>query len=138
MSTHFKMVISLSLGLLFLFGWHFATVLGLLGTAPETQAEFFIRIGFIIILFLFISVVTTILVARKDENAISPDEREEKIELRTDRMGMASLYIGLIIVMWFAFTPMTPMQIANSILAVACITEIIKISYGLFLLKRGI
>ncbi len=138
MSTHFKLIISLSLGLLTLFGWHFATVFGLLGTAPATQTDFFIRIGFIISLFIVISVITSILVANKDENAILPDEREEKIELKTDRIGVISLYIGLIIVMWFAFTPMTPMQVANSILAVVSITEIIKIAYGLFLLKRGV
>ncbi len=138
MSTHFKMIVFLSLGLLIVFGWHFSTVFGFLGTAPATQTDFFIRIGFIILAFIVISVITSIMVAKKDENAILPDEREEKIELKADRVGVISLYIGLMIVMWFAFIPLTPMQIANAILAVICITEIIKIAYGLFLLKKGV
>ncbi len=138
MSTHFKMIVFLSLGLLMVFGWHFLTVFGFLGTAPVTQTDFFIRIGLIILVFIVISVITSIMVAKKDENAVLPDEREEKIELKADRVGAVSLYIGLMIVMWFVFTPLTPMQVANAILAVVCVTEIIKILYGLFLLKRGV
>lgn len=138
MSTHFKLIVFLSLGLLMAFGWHFSTVFGFLGTAPVTQADFFIRIGFIIFVFIVVSVITSIMVAKKDENAVLADEREEKIELKTDRIGAISLYIGLIIVMWFVFTPLAPMQVANAILAVVCVTEIIKILYGLFLLKRGV
>jgi hypothetical protein len=137
MSTHFKFVVSLSVGLLILFGWHFSTVFGFLGTAPITQTEFFIRIGSIALVFIIISVITSIMVAKKDERAVFPDEREEKIELKTDRIGAISLYIGLMIVMWLVFTPLTPMQVANALLAVVCITEIIKLTYGLFLLKTG-
>jgi len=138
MSTHFKLIVFLSLGLLMAFGWHFATIFGFLGTAPETQTEFFVRIGFIILVWFVISALTSILVAKKDENAVLPDEREEKIELKADRIGVVSLYMGLLIVMWLAFTPLTPMQVANAILAVVCITEIIKLLYGLHLLKRGV
>jgi len=138
MSIHIKMVVVLSLGLLMVFGWHFLTVFGFLGTAPTTQTDFFIRIGLILLVFFVISIITAIMITRKEENAAQPDEREEKIELKTDRVGVLSLYIGLIIVMWFVFIPLTPMQVANAILAVVCVTEIIKILYGLFLLKRGI
>ena len=137
MSPHIKMVVYLSLALLAVFGWHFATVFGVLGDAPETRSEFFIRIGIIFIIFFISSIITSVLMAKKDENAPPPDEREEKIELIVERVGLVTMYIGLLVVMWFAFIPMTAMQIANAILAVICITELIKICYGLFILKRG-
>jgi len=137
MSAHLKLIVFLSLGLLMAFGWHFSTVFGFLGAAPVTQSDFFIRIGSIVLVFIVISVVTSVMIAKKDENSVLPDEREEKIELKADRVGVGSLYIGLMMVMWFVFIPLTPMQVANAILAVVCVTEIIKILYGLFLLKRG-
>ncbi len=135
MSTHIKMVVFLTLGLLVIFGWHFSTVFGFLGAAPITQSDFFIRIGSIVLVFFIASVITSMMVAKKDENAVMADEREEQIELKTERAGVISLYIGLMIVMWFVFTPLTSMQVANAILAVVCVTEIIKLLYGLFLLK---
>jgi hypothetical protein len=138
MSTHFKTIVFLSVGLLMVFGWHFLTVFGFLGVAPATQTDFFIRIGSIIFGFIVVSSITTIMVGKKNSNAVFPDEREEKIELKAERLGVVSLYIGLIVVMWLVFTPLTPMQVANAILVVVCITEIIKISYGLFLLKSGV
>jgi len=136
MSPHIKMVVFLSLGLLAVFAWHFATVFGFIGSAPLTQGEFFIRIGGIFLGFLVASAITASLIAKSDETAVMPDEREEKIELECERVGVAVLYIGLLVVMWFAFTPMTPMQMANAVLAAVCISELIKILYAFFLLNK--
>ena len=135
MSTHIKLVVFLSLGLLAVFGWHFATVFGFFGTAPQTQSEFFIRIGLIITAFITLSAIGSAMIARRDENAVLPDEREEKIELKADRVGVITLYLGLLVLMWFVFEPVTSMQVANAILGVVCISELIKIVYGLLLLK---
>ena len=139
MSHHVKMVVFLSLGLLTVFAWHFATVLGFFGNAPQTPNEFFIRLGIILIGFILASVITSILVIRRHNEAASlPDERETIIELKSDRVGVLTLYLGLLVLLWFIFTPMTPMQIANGILAVVCFSETIKIAYALYILKRGI
>ena len=136
MSNYLKAIIFLSLGLLAVFGWHFGTVFGFFGTAPQTQSDFFIRLGFIIVAFLLSSVVTGIMMAKHDDDALTPDEREEKITLKADRVGSAVVYLGLLVVMWLVFLPMTPMQTANAILAVVYLSELIKIGYGLFILKR--
>jgi len=137
MSLHLKFVYSLSIGLLLIFAWHFATVFGLFGSAPTTRAGFFIRIGVIFAVFLISSAVTVGLIEKHKENASIPDEREEKLELKAERIGTVVVYIGLLIVMWFAFTPMTAMQIANAILGLICVSELVKLVVGWHMLKRG-
>jgi len=137
MSPHVRFVVFLSLGLSAVFAWHFATVLGIVGNAPQTRGEFFIRLGIIVVLFLICSAVIGVLMSKRDETAALPDEREHEIELKADRVGVAVIYIGLLMVMWFAFTPMSPMAVANAILAVVFASELIKLAYGVFILKRG-
>jgi len=138
MSSHIKMVVFLSLGLLAVLVWHFGTVFGVFGEAPATQTEFFLRIGIIIVAFLIASAVVAAMVGSRDENAVLPDEREELIELKAERHGAIVIYLGLFCVMWLAFKPLTPMQIANAILGVMCLAEIVKIVSGLILLRRGV
>ena len=137
MSTHLKTIYIISLGLLAAFGWHFGTVLGLFGSAPETQTAFIIRIGGILIAFFVTFTIAFMMVAKRDEDAVTPDEREEKIELKAERNGFFAIYAGLLCLMWFVFTPMTPMQIANGILAIVCFTEITKLLSGLYFLRKG-
>lgn len=138
MSAHIKMVVYLSLGLLAVFAWHFGTVLGFFGTAPQTQSEFFWRVGLILVGFFIVSVVTSILVAKNDEHGALPDEREEKIEMKAEQNGVFAIYAGLLVLMWLVFIPMTPMQVANGILAVVCFTEIVKLVSGLYYLNRRV
>lgn len=138
MSPYIRMVAFLSLGLLAVFGWHFATVFGYLGSAPENRMEFFTRLGVIMAGFFVASVVSAILTAKIDGKPAFPDEREEKIELKTERLGLFVLYIGLLVVVWFSFLPMTPIQIANGILAAVCASEFIKIIYALFIMNRQV
>lgn len=137
MSTHIKLIVFLSLGLLLVFAWHFATVFELFGTTPQTQDEFFLRLGIILAAFIFCSIATTQIIARRDEQALLPDEREEKIELKAERNGGAVTYLGLILLMWFVFEPMSPIQMANGILAVICVAELVKIGSGIYYLRKG-
>jgi len=137
MSSHLKMVIFLSLGLLAVFAWHFATVFEIIGTSPQTRMEFFVRFGIILVLFVIASAVTAIFVGWHNEDAVMPDEREEKIELKVDRDGLLVVYGGMVLLMWFVFTPMTPMQVANALLAIMCFAEIVKIASGLAYLHGG-
>lgn len=138
MSSHLKMVIYLSLGLLAVFGWHFATVFGIIGTPPLTRTGFFIRFGVIVAAFVIASAVTAVLIARHDEDAVLPDEREEQIELRVERNGLLAMYGGAVCLMWFVFMPMTPMQVANALLGIMCFAELVKIASGLYFLHRGV
>ncbi len=138
MSTYMKVIVFINLALLIVFGWHFATVFGFLGTAPQTQSEFFIRLGVILIAYIASAIITAFMVLRKTGNAPLPDEREEIIELKTERVGVPVLYIGLIVVAWYAFMPLTAIQTANAILAAVCVSELSKICYGLFILKRAL
>lgn len=138
MSPYMKMVALLTFGLLLVFGWHFSTVFGWFGSAPATQGEFFIRIGVILGGFFVVSAVTASRIASGDERAAFPDEREEKAELKSERVGLLVLYAGMLVVMWLAFSPLTPMQIANCLLAVVCLSELIKVSYGLLLLRKAL
>ena len=138
MSPHIKSIVLLSIGLLVVFGWHFGTVFGFYGNAPQTQGEFFTRIGLIFIGFLVISAITAGIVAKRTGLPPVPDEREDKMLLKTERIGVTTLYAGLLLVSWLVFTPLTPIQVANAILAVVCVTEIVKITYGMMMLNRKI
>jgi len=137
MSNHLKMVVYCSTGLLLLFAWHFATVFGILGSPPQSRSEFFVRIGIFVAAFLVSSIVSSVFIARKDETAILPDEREEQIELRVERYGLLVVYAGIVLLMWFVFTPMEPMQVANALLGILCISETAKIIIGLKYLRDG-
>lgn len=138
MSPHIKSIVLLSIGLLAVFGWHFGTVFGFYGNAPQTQGDFFTRIGLIFIGFLVISAITAGIVAKRTGLPPVPDEREDKMLLKTERIGVTTLYAGLLLVSWLVFTPLTPIQVANAILAVVCVTEIVKITYGMMMLNRKI
>lgn len=138
MSSYFKTLVFLCSGLLAVFGWHFATVLGLLGSAPQTRGEFFVRIGLILIGFLIVSVLSAVMVSKHSEREAVPDEREEEILLKTERIGVGTLYIGLLVIIWLVFSPLTPMQVANAVLAVICLSEFAKIVYGIIIHNRQI
>jgi len=135
MSNHLKMVVYCSTGLLLLFAWHFATVFGVVGSPPQSRSELFIRFGIFIAAFLISSVVSSVFIARKDENAVLPDEREEQIERRVERHGLTVVYAGIVCLMWFVFTPLEPMQVANALLGIVCISEAFKIIMGLKYLR---
>lgn len=138
MSPHIKSIALLSIGLLAVFGWHFGTVFGFYGNAPQTQGEFFVRIGLIFLGFLVVSAITAGIVAKRTGLPPVPDEREDKVLLKTERIGVVTLYAGLLLVSWLVFAPLTPMQVANAILAVVCVTELIKITYGMMIINRKI
>jgi hypothetical protein len=107
-----------------------------LGEPPETRGEFFLRIGLIAAGFIIVSVITAIVMAmRNDGDGIMPDEREALIETRAERNGGWALMAGLVVLMWFAFSPMRPMDVANAALAIIAIGEAVKIVSGLIYLR---
>lgn len=135
MSNHMKFVFGLSTLVFVPILWHFATVFGFLGEPPETRGEFFLRIGLIAAGFIIVSVITAIIMAmRNDGDGIMPDEREALIEIRAERNGSWALMAGLVVLMWFAFSPMQPMDVANAALAIIAIGEAVKIVSGLLYL----
>ena len=132
MSRHMKFVIGLSTLMFVPILWHFATVFGYLGEPPETRGGFFLRIGLIFAGFVALSAITSsIIAARHGEDEVMPDEREWWIETRAERNGGWAVMICLIGLMWFAFTPMQPMDVANAALAIIAIGEAVKIVSGL-------
>lgn len=136
MSTHMKFVIGLSLLIFIPILWHFATVFGYMGTPVQTRGEFFLRMGVIAAAFIVLSVITsTIIASRLGSSEIEPDEREWLIETRAERNGGWALMVGLVGLMWFAFTPMQPMDVANTALAILALGEAIKIVSGLLYLR---
>ena len=138
MSPNMSFTLWASSVLLIPFGWHFGTVYGLWGTPPATRAEFFIRIGSIVVAFVVGSIVVAIFAAiRADEDEFEPDEREQIVIQKAERNGYYALSTGLVVLMWLVFAPMTPMDIANALLAFICIAEIVKILSGVFYLRVG-
>ena len=94
------------------------------------------RFGLFMAAFLISSIVSFIFIAKK-EDGVKPDEREEQIGLRVERNSVLVLYAGMICLMWFVFTPMEPMQVANAILGIMCVAEAFKIATGLKYLRIG-
>lgn len=138
MPSHTNLIIGLSAGLLIVFVWHFATVFGFIGSPPETRAEFFIRVGIIALAFLGTSAITAAIMANKTDTNLEPDEREEQIYLRAERVGSVVVYLGLILLMWIVFAPLTPMQTANAILGIVWIAEFVKLIAGIRYIRHGV
>lgn len=137
MSSYMKFIIGASSVMFLMLGWHFGTVLRFWGNAPETQFEFFVRLGVIIVGFIIISAVSAVLISAKNESAVEPDERELIIIRKAERNGGHIASVGLLSLMWFAFQPLTPMGIANVALSILCLAEFVKIASGLFYLHIG-
>ena len=136
MSTHMRFVIGLSLLMFVPILWHFATVFGYLGEAPQTRSAFFLRIGLIAGGFVILSGLTAAVIsARQSSDGIEPDEREWLIATKAERNGGWALMAGLVGLMWFAFTPMQPMDVANVALAIISVGEAVKIISGLLYLR---
>jgi len=76
MSPRVRMIVGLSIGLLVIFGWH-STVFGIIGNAPQTRGEFFVRLGIIFVGFLIVSAIVAVLQDKRDGKLNMPDEREE-------------------------------------------------------------
>lgn len=120
-------------------GWHFGTVFELWGSAPETRVDFFIRIGIIVIGSIVASIIgaiiTTVLTGKED---FEPDEREALVLRKAELAGYYSLAACICYLMWRAFDPLSPMQIANALLAAFTWSEFVKLVAGFVLLRRGV
>lgn len=136
MSPSMNFTIWMSSLLLLPFGWHFGTVLGFWGTPPVTRADLFIRIAVIVVLFVITAIIWSIIAAsRSGDDEFEPDEREQIIVQKAERNGYFFLSGGMVYLMWVVFDPMTAMDIANTILAIICLGELVKIISGLIYLR---
>ena len=137
MSTHMKFIVSLSSLMFVPIFWHFATVIGYLGDPPQTRGEFFLRISLIATSFIILSIISAMVIsARAGSDVVEPDERDQLVGIRAERNGGWILMAGLVCLMWFAFTPMQPMDVANAALALIALGEAVKIVSGVFYLRR--
>lgn len=119
--------------------WHFGTVFEFWGEAPKTQTELFVRIGIFVGFAIIGSIVTSILMAiATREDDFEPDEREKQVIRKAELTGYYILAAGVVLVMWFVFKPMTPMQTANALLAAFAISEVTKVFAGFLFLARGV
>jgi len=137
MSHYMKFVVIASSIMMLAPAWHFGTVFGFWGHPPATQTAFFIRLGVIVAGFVIILTIGAVILARGDEADLEPDEREVHIVRKSERNGGYAVSVGLLVLMWYVFAPMSPMDVANAALSILCIGEITKITSGLFYLKRG-
>ena len=137
MSTYMKFIYGATSIMLLALGWHFGTVFGFWGAAPQTPVEFFVRLAIIVVGFIIISTVSAIMVASKDEDAIEPDERETAIVRKAERDGGYVASFGLCVMMWMAFRSLEPMALANIALAFLSLAELTKITAGAIYLRRG-
>ena len=136
-SLRYTMVLSV---LMFLpFGWHFGTVLGFWGDAPETRADLFWRLGIIVTAFIICSIIVAIVSAslNKDDDMV-PDEREDIVLQKAERNGYFALSSAIMLVIWFAFAPMNAMDVANALLLSVCFAEAVKIISGVIYLRLGV
>ncbi len=120
--------------------WHFGTVFEFWGHAPETRADFFIRIGIIIVASIVGSIIGIIImgIASGKEDEFEPDEREKLIQRKAELFGYYFLAACICLLMWHVFDPMTPMQIANALLGAFALSEIAKLMATFILLRRGV
>lgn len=122
-----------------LIGWHFGTVLELWGNAPETRVDFFIRIGIIVAGSIVASIVGVIILRLlTGEEDFEADEREALVLHKAELAGYYSLAACVCYLMWRVFDPMSPMQIANALLAAFTFSAFVKLIAAFVLLRRGV
>lgn len=138
MTAYLKTSNAVTIGFLIAMCWHFGTVFGLFGVAPVLRPEMFLRLGIIIGVTILVSAIAAYVIQNKQGSPLLPDEREEKIERLSEGAGVMSIYIGMLVLCWFAFTPLTAIGIVNSLLAIVTVTELIKLLVVLFLHNRTI
>lgn len=138
MTAYLKTSNSVTIGFLVAMLWHFGTVAGLFGTAPLGQSDMFIRLAVIIGVTLVASVLAAHTLQKREGAPLLPDEREEKIERVSEGVGVLTIYAGLLVLAWVAFSPLSPVQFVNGILLVVTVTELVKLLVVLFLHTREI
>lgn len=139
MSPALRYVVTASVLTLIPIGWHFGTVFGYWGEAPVTRADFFIRLGVIVAISIVANIIVSILMASSSgEEEFEPDEREKKVLQRAELSGYYVLAAGVVITIWFVFTPLTPMQTANALLASFALSEVFKLLVGVYFLRTGV
>ncbi len=138
MTAYLKTSNAVTVGFLIAMAWHFGTVFGLFGFAPTGQAEMFVRLAIIIGIAMGAAFVAAWTLQKQLGAPLLPDEREEKIERVSEGMGTCMLYLGLLVLAWMAFAPLSPMQFVNGLLAVVAITELLKLLIVFYLHRRDI
>ena len=138
MTAYLKTSNSVTIGFLIAMLWHFGTVAGLFGTAPLGQADMFIRLAVIIGATVVVSFISALAIQRWQGSPMLPDEREEKIERVSETVGTVMIYAGLLVLAWFAFAPLSPVQFVNGILIIVAVTELVKLLIVLYLHNREV
>lgn len=138
MTAYLKTSNAITIGFLVAMLWHFGTVVGLFGMAPVGQGDMFIRLAMIIGLTVGVAIFVAMAINKRQGSPMLPDEREEKIERISEAFGVITIYIGLLVLAWCAFAPLSPMQIVNGILIVVSFTEFVKLLIVLFLHNREV
>lgn len=136
MTAYLKTSNAVTVLFLLLVGWHFGTVFGFFGTTPTDLADTMLRLAIIVGGTVLSAVIASNAVMARSKTLMLPDEREEKIERVSEGVGVLAIYGGLLVLCWFAFTPLAPYQIVNWILAIVAGTEVIKLLTVLLLHKR--
>jgi len=124
--------------LIFLVGmlWHFGTVFGLFGIAPTGQVEMFVRLGIIIGAVVITTLISAYTIQSRQGSPMLPDEREEKIERVSEGVGTVMIYAGLLLLSWFAFTPLSPTDVVNGLLLIVTAVELVKLLIVLHLHRK--
>lgn len=139
MSSSMRFTLIMSLLMFVPFAWHFGTVFEFWGTAPVTRADLFLRLGVIVVFAIVSAIALSIfMAARSGEDEFVPDEREHIVLQKAERNGYLALSAAVVFVIWFAFFPVGPMDIANALIFSLCLAEFVKVISGLYYLKRGV
>lgn len=127
MSAYLKASNSVTIGFLAAMAWHFGTVLGLFGTVPIGQADMMFRLAVIVGVVIAVALIAAFTAQKRYGVLLIPDGREEQIEHVSEGIGTVIIYAGLILLAWFAFTPLSPTQFVNGLLAVVSVAELAKL-----------
>ena len=136
MTNYLKTSNAVAVAFLVVVAWHFGTVLGLYGSAPVARMEMVMRLCVIVGVPVVSALVSAFAVQTKTKTPLMPDEREEKIERISEGIGVLVIYMGILMLAWFAFAPLTPAQFVNGLIGVVAVTELVKLMIVLGLHKR--
>ena len=107
-------------------------------TPPASGSDLFWRLGISVALIVIAVIVAATVVRASNADAPERDERETQAGLKAAYNTAMAFSGGVTLLLIYAFTPLSPMLLAHSLIGVICVAELTRLSSLLYYLNRGL
>ena len=117
---------------------HIGAYQGWWWTPPSSGTDLFWRLGGSVVLIVIAVIIVATVVRASNADAPERDERETQAGLKAAYNTAMAFSGGVTLLLIYAFTPLSPMLLAHSLIGVICLAELTRLSSLLYYLNRGL